>query len=217
MPAVHRSAVTAVDVLLQPDAAMLERASAVNERLRAMYPDGFALDAAHRPHITMVQGYFPTARLAELFAAVHGVFDAEPVAAWPLTAVGLYYLPWQNLGLAGIVITPTPEAVQLQQSLLDAVAPLRADAGTADAFVTTPDDPEVNQATLDYVGAFEQVAAGERFNPHVSVGMALRDDLDAMLAEPFDEFTFSAAGAAAFQLGNFGTASRLLHSWELHS
>ncbi len=32
-----------------------------------------------------------------------------------------------------------------------------------------------------------------------------------MLAEPFESFTFSPAGAAVYQLGQFGTAAKKLH------
>ena len=37
-----------------------------------------------------------------------------------------------------------------------------------------------------------------------------------MLAEPFDAFTFSPAGASVYQLGNFGTARKELKAWELN-
>jgi hypothetical protein len=217
MPADQPAEVTAVDVLLEPDATMLARAASVNDALRAKYPNGFSLDAAHRPHVTMVQGYFPTARLDEMFASVQSVLDDQPIASWTLTAVRYYYLPWQDLGLAGIVVTPCAELANLQRCLLEALAPFRASSGTADAYVTTPDEPDINQPTMDYVGAFEQVAAGDHFNPHVTVGIGSRADLDTMLAEPFDEFNFAVVTSAAYQLGNFGTASRLLHRWELHS
>jgi hypothetical protein len=36
-----------------------------------------------------------------------------------------------------------------------------------------------------------------------------------MLAEPFDVFTFSPAGASVYQLGDFGTARKELKAWEL--
>ena len=38
--------VTAIDVLLEPDATMLKHAAANNTRLLAVFPKGFALDAA---------------------------------------------------------------------------------------------------------------------------------------------------------------------------
>jgi len=209
--------VTAVDILLEPDATMIERASIANARLLAVYPEGFALDAAHRPHVTMVQRYFATAQLDEVYAAVKAVLGREPVASWRLTAFGYYYLPWQNLGLAGIVVRPIDELVRLQSSILAAVAPYVSESASDEAFVRTPDDPEINQPTIDYVAAFATLASGANFNPHVTIGLALQDDLNKMKAEPFEEFTFSAVSASAYHLGNFGTAATQLRSWDLHS
>ena len=53
---------------------------------------------------------------------------------------------------------------------------------------------------------------GEKFNPHVTIGLAPRVWLEEMEDEPFDEFTFGAEGIATYQLGNFGTASKRLDS-----
>jgi hypothetical protein len=39
-------------------------------------------------------------------------------------------------------------------------------------------------------------STGERFSPHLTTGIARRDCLDKRLAEPFETFTFSPAGAA---------------------
>jgi len=58
-------------------------------------------------------------------------------------------------------------------------------------------------------------ASGEHFDPHVTTGIAPRDYLDKMLAEPFESFPFSSAGAAVYQLGQFGTAAKKLHEWGL--
>ena len=38
-------------------------------------------------------------------------------------------------------------------------------------------------------------------------------ELDKMLAEQFGAFTFSPAGAAVYQLGQFGTAAKMLKEW----
>ena len=59
-------AVTAIDILLEPDAAMLRHAEANNARLLKVYPQGFALDATHRPHITLVQRFVRTADLEKV-------------------------------------------------------------------------------------------------------------------------------------------------------
>ena len=57
--------------------------------------------------------------------------------------------------------------------------------------------------------------SGANYNPHVSTGVASREYLDAMLAEPFSSFTFSPAGAAVYQLGPFGTAAKKLKEFDL--
>ena len=55
----------AINVLLNPDAATFEKAQATNARLRENYPDGFALDANHAPHITLLQRFVRTADLRQ--------------------------------------------------------------------------------------------------------------------------------------------------------
>ena len=52
--------VTAIDILLEPDATMLRYAEANNARLLKVFPKGFALDEAHRPHITLIQRFVRT-------------------------------------------------------------------------------------------------------------------------------------------------------------
>jgi len=41
--------VTAIDILLEPDATMIEHAKAANQRLLKSFPIGFALDETHHP------------------------------------------------------------------------------------------------------------------------------------------------------------------------
>jgi hypothetical protein len=82
--------------------------------------------------------------------------------------------------------------------------------------VTTPDDRVIDSFLIDYVSAFVPNASGEHFNPHVSTGLAPRTYLDKLLAEPFVPFTFSPAGAAVYQLGQFGTAAKKLKEFDLN-
>jgi hypothetical protein len=51
----EENAVTAVDIALEPDATMMRRAQAANARLLKAFPEGFALDETHHPHITRLQ------------------------------------------------------------------------------------------------------------------------------------------------------------------
>ncbi len=68
---------------------------------------------------------------------------------------------------------------------------------------------------IDYVATFVPKMTGENYNPHVSTDVAPKEYLDQMLAEPFTPFTFSPAGAAAYQLGPFGSAAKKLHTFNL--
>ena len=49
----------------------------LNASLLKVFPQGFALDAAHRPHITMIQRFVRTADLDKVYAAAGKVFAAS--------------------------------------------------------------------------------------------------------------------------------------------
>lgn len=50
----QQNPVTAIDIALEPDAPMVQRAKVDNARLLKAFPKGFALDATHNPHVTML-------------------------------------------------------------------------------------------------------------------------------------------------------------------
>jgi phosphoserine phosphatase len=209
------SAVTAIDILLEPDAAMLRHCQASNARLLGAYPNGFALDEAHRPHITLIQRFVRTADLDRVYAAAGKVLAGAHVNGMKLEAFKYYYAPTPpDAGVAGIVVKPTPGLLKLQRDLNAAVAPFTVETGTMAAFATSHNDPALDTALIQYVSAFVPKYSGEHFNPHVSTGVAPREYLDKMLAEPFEPFTFSPAGAAVYQLGAFGTAAEKLKGWD---
>ncbi|MGA7355489.1 MAG: hypothetical protein WBW76_08665 [Candidatus Cybelea sp.] len=209
------SDITAIDILLEPDASMLAHAQAANARLLKEFPKGYALDAAHQPHISCLQRYVKTDALEDIYAAVGNVLATEHPATWTLTAYKYYYLPWKGLGLAGIVIHPTDALLKYQQELIDAVVPFTVPAGTAAAYFTTPEDPGIVQPLIEYVAGFVPNQTGKSFNPHVTIGLATEEYLKAMLAEPFTDFTFSPAGVSLYQLGNYGVAAKKLKGWSL--
>jgi haloacid dehalogenase-like hydrolase len=207
------NSVTAIDVLLEPDATMLKRAAAVNDRLLKAYPKGFPLDATHRPHITLVQRFVRTSDLPAVYAAAGKVLAGVNLPGLKLEAFKHYYIPENGTGLAGIVIKPTPELIKLQQDLIKALEPFTVATGSSSAFVTTPDDLIINPLLIKYVEVFVLKASGANFNPHVTTGVATRDYLDKMLQEPFESFSFSPAGAGVYQLGQYGTAAKKLQEW----
>lgn len=205
--------ITAIDILLEPDAAMREHASASNARLRAAYPDGFALDAAHSPHITLIQCFVRTADLDKVYAAEQKVFAGVRAGSMKLEAYKYYYAPAGATGVAGICARPTPELLKLQADVIAAVKPFMLPTGPISSFTAPHADPALDTAMIQYVSTYVPKMSGANFNPHVSVGVAPKAYLDRMLAEPFPKFTFSPASAAVFQLGPYGTAAKRLKEW----
>ncbi len=211
----EQNAVTAIDILLEPDAKMLRAAEANNARLLKVFPKGFALDASHRPHITLLQCFVRTADLDKVYTAVGKVFADANLNVMKLDAFKYYYAPTGTTGVAGICARPTPEIIKLQANIIAVMKPFVLETGPIGAFTAPHDDAATDAAIIQYVSTFVPKMSGKNFNPHVSTGVAPRDYLDKMLAEPFESFTFSPAGAAVYQLGPFGTAARQLKTWEL--
>ena len=211
MPALE---IIAVDILLEPDARMLAQAESNNSRLREAFPDGFALDAEHRPHITLLQCFIAAEDLEALCYAAGNVIRNANVTSMELRAVRYGYTPGPGMGIAGIWAEATPELLRLQVDLIAAAAPFMAPTATIDAFTAGHANPAFDAALIDYVSRFVANGVGANFDPHVSTGVAAIDYLDRMLAEPFAPFAFAPASAAVYQLGPFGTAARLLKRWD---
>jgi hypothetical protein len=207
--------IIAIDILLQPDATMLEHSATNNARLLKEYPQGFALDETHTPHITMLQCFVRRADLDKLYAATEKVLAAAKVNEMKLEAFKYYYAPAGATGVAGICAKPTREILKLQEDIIAAAKPFMVERGPVGAFTAPHDNPKLDGMLIDYVSTFVPKMSGENFNPHVSTGTAPTEYLDKMLAEPFANFTFSPAGAAVYQLGPFGTAAKKLKEWDL--
>ena|SRR5271163_3383628 len=214
-PPAERSDVTAIDTLLDPDDTMLQYAKAANARIFKSYPKGFELGGEHTPHITMLQRYVKTSELDHLYEAVEKVFAKENPKSWKLKAVKYVYIPDKPLGLNLMVIEPSEDLLRLQKELIEAEAPFEVPAGTATAYVTTPKDPDILAAVIEYVRVFVPDHSGDHYVPHVTVGLGTLEYLDKMNAETFDSFTFSPAGASTYHLGNYGTAMKKLHSYKV--
>jgi hypothetical protein len=209
--------ITAVDIVLEPDETMIQHARAANAGLPKNFPEGYALGNEHAPHISVMGGYVYTAHLDEIFAAAAKVLATENATSRKLKAFKYYYLPLKQIGLGGILAEPTADLIRLQRKLMDATASFVAPAskGTAAAFATTPQDPEINQPTIDVVATYLAGHTGEHYSPPVTIGVGTVEYLDALLAAPFPAFTFSAVAVSAYQFGNFGTAAKQLHSFRL--
>ncbi|WP_030420283.1 hypothetical protein [Streptomyces sp. NRRL F-5065] len=186
------SDLTAIDILILPDDTMLQRAGALNAPIRASVPG--------------------------VFDAVGGVIGAAAPGSLQLRGVKLAHMEVAShpgVGLTGLVVQPSQGVLDVQRALIAAVEPFVAQGGTADAYVTTAEEPEINEDTVEYVEHYVPDHSGENFIAHVTVGLAQFDFLADLEDGPFDTFTFHRAGFAVFQLGNNRTAQRELQTWEV--
>jgi hypothetical protein len=211
----QQNPVTAIDIALEPDATMVQHARDANARLLRSFPKGFALDETHHPHVSVLQQFVRTDDLDKIFAAANAIMAKEKPTAWVLKAFKYYYIPDPPFGLAGIVVEPTDDLHRLQDELISAVKPYTVKTGTPAAFFSEAGGRDIQKSLIEYVTHFVEIAAGKRFNPHVTIGVGTERYLNKMLAEPFPSFTFSPAGASVYQLGTFGTARKELKALTL--
>jgi hypothetical protein len=197
--------IVAINVLLLPDQSMSARAQELNAQLRQGYPQGFALNGSHVPHISIVHRYVKAEDLPKVFAAVEQTAAKHSIVGQTLTARGLEHAPWQGHQITSIKVDKTPELAALQKDLVAALQPYAVESGGADAFVTTPGEPHVGEETIEYVRTFVPKHTGEGFAPHITVGIS-----DTPPAGDSKPVQFTAAALAVYQLGNIGTARKEL-------
>ncbi|HEY7063359.1 MAG TPA: 2'-5' RNA ligase family protein [Chloroflexota bacterium] len=213
-PAGKGDTLVAIDVLLQPDAALTSYASALNSRLRADYPSGYPLDGEQHAHVTLVQLIVNESDLPRVYEAVTRALDAgaSPLEM-PLTATGIDGAYAAGIGLAALVVEDSPALQDLHERIVRAVAPFGVQGATTAAFSTTPSLPTVSEVWVRYAEAFIREYSGEHYEPHVTLGVAHEAFIRQLAAEPFTPVGFQSAAVAVHQLGDFGTAQRQRWTW----
>lgn len=209
---------TAIDILIDPAESMKDLARTVNARMLESVPPptGFHLDEHHQPHITTLQRYVRTDSLPDVYEAVGAIVADTDLGSLTFTTVAIRHLvvdPAHGVGLSGIVVQPGPEVLGFQARLIEALKPFTGQNGTADAYVRTATEPDINQPTIEYIEQYVPVHSGDHYMAHVTTGVATVADLATIEAEGLPSISFGAAGISVYQLGNNGTAARHLKSW----
>lgn len=208
------SDLTAIDILVNPDENTLERARAVNARLRQSVPSGFELDATHLPHITILQRYVRTADLEKVYEAIQKTIAETDMSLLTFRAVAIKHIEWgPGSYLAGYFVKPSPEVIDFQAKLIATVNPFVEPGGTSAAYVTDTNDTEIDQSTLNFIEQYVPNHSGSNYIAHLTLGFGTLDDLKTIEAEPFNEFDIHPANVAVFHLGKNGTARKELKSF----
>jgi hypothetical protein len=201
----------AINVLLDPDAATVAVAQAWNARLREQEPLGFALDADHSPHITLVQAFVRAADLDTVAGILRDGLSVAPPPPCPSHATGLYHLSDGTRGLMGLVIAPTDALRALQERLLSTLVPFTMPEGSSEAFAPRADGQPVSSPTLAYVREYAATRTGAAYHPHLTLGIGPLELVSRLEAEPFAPFPVRPVSISLYQLGEYGVAQRKLH------
>lgn len=202
--------VIAVNVLLLPDQQASADAERINGVLRESYPGGFALDASHLPHISVVHGYVQAKDAAAIYRAVQKVSAEHPLIGRQLPVAGLEHKPWDHQEITNIQIEKSPELEAFQSDLVTVLSPYLVPAGDTNAFFTSKGDSGVDQQTIEYVRTFVQKHTGGQFEPHITVGISDAETARQVTAQQDTPAKVTIASVAVFQLGNVGTARKEL-------
>ena len=215
-PGQEPGGVIAVNVLLEPDQQVSARAERINGVLRESSPGGFALDASHLPHISLLHGYVQAKDLAEVYRVVEKMSVEHPLAGRQLTVAGLEHKPWNREQITNIKIEKTPELEAFQAALVAALSPYLVATGDKSAFFTSNEDSGIDEQTIEYVRTFVQKHTGSRFEPHITVGISDAETARKVTAQEGTPARLTIASVAVFQLGNVGTARKELWHYSPH-
>lgn len=208
-PTATDTPIVAIDVLLEPDAAMVQTAQRVNAKLTAAYPDGYSLDESHAPHITLLQRYVRESDLEAIYAKLSKVLSPERMGAMRLSSPGTFAAPWGKDQVLVLLVDHTPELDRLHTEVASVLQPYAVSGGDASAFALDSSG-EMDADTIGYVETFVPKSSGKAYQPHITVGVAPEPVMTAVKAEPFQPQDFRLKDAAVFQLGRFGTAQKRL-------
>ncbi|HEY6304365.1 MAG TPA: hypothetical protein VIX14_15015 [Terriglobales bacterium] len=94
-------------------------------------PGWVSLDAAHAPHVTLLQRFVQVKDLDAVTAAVAKVYAAQPPIGLELKAESLDYALWGGLAVTVFVVERTPDLMQSHEKTIE---PFSVSGGTAAAF-----------------------------------------------------------------------------------
>jgi hypothetical protein len=202
--------IIAINVLLLPDERLAAYARDLNQRLLERSPEGFMLDASHVPHISLVHRYVRCADLPKVLAAVERIATRHDLGGQTLNTSGLTHAPWQERVVTSIRVEKTPPLAALQGDLVAALRMYSVARGTRDAFMATAAEPHVDDQTIEYVRTFVDEHTGERYQPHVTVGISDNESARWIAAQPAHPLEFTVDAMAVYQLGDVGAARKEL-------
>ncbi len=204
--------VIAVDVLLTPSEEMYAQAIQLNTAIFNNNPTTIKLDKNHIPHITLLQCFINENDLPEISKVLAGLFNT--IAQDSLMVESFYYAEEQEASFAMLRLSKTEALMQLHKKTLELLSPFIVKNGSEAAFVQNPDGSPISEFTVSYVPEFVEKYSFKNYDPHLSLGVAHLKLLDSLKQNVFKPINFKAATLGVYQLGDHGTAQKLLWQYE---
>jgi hypothetical protein len=156
--------VTAIDILLDPDAMMIQHATAANASSRVTPRASRWAECMHRtsPCCSGSSKQRPPQSVRSCRQSDRqGESNQFQAYGYKYDHIGEAKIGDDVVGVGNILVKPTPELLKLQQELADAIKPFEASTGTSAAFVTTPQAPHISEDLIHYVSVFVPDHSGD--------------------------------------------------------
>lgn len=198
----------AIDVLLIPSEEMVAQAIQLNKLMKENNPETIKLDENHVPHITLLQCFIKEEDIPKINKALDGLF--ETIAKDSLKAESLFYYEEKEESFAMIRVEKSAHLMEIHKKTIELVKPYIVKNGSEKSFVQNPDGSPISESTVTYVPEFVEKYSYENFDPHISLGVAQKTLLDSLAQHVFKPIHFKASSVSVYQLGDHGTAQKLL-------
>ncbi len=200
--------IIAIDVLLTPSEEMRSQAIQLNKLIKQNNPETIKLDKNHVPHITLLQCFINEKDLPKVNEALKGLY--KTIAQDSLKAESLFYYEDKEESFAMVRLKKTSPLLEIHKNVIELVKPYIVNNGSEESFVQNPDGSPISESSVAYVPDFLEKYSYENFDPHISLGVAQRILLDSLNLHVFKPIQFKATSISVYQLGDHGTAQKLL-------
>lgn len=200
--------IIAINILLTPDEELYDYGIYLSELMSENNPRSLALDDNRIPHITLLQAYINEEDLPRISQALKGVYST--ISSKDLMAESLVFSKGNETSFAMIRIEKSESLLKLHKQVIALVKPFIVKRGSEQSFVPNFDGRDIDQFTIDYVPEFIAKYSYENYDPHLSLGVADTAFLENLSEHEFKPRQFKSAALSIYQLGEYGTAQKLL-------
>ena len=200
--------IIAINILLTPDKELYDHSIHLTELMSENTPETLTLDSSRIPHITLLQAYINEKDLPQIKEVLKEVYSS--ISSENLMAESIIFSNDKDTSFAMIRIGKSEPLLKLHEHVIALVKPFIVHNGSEKSFISNADGREIDQFTIDYVPVFIDKYSYENYDPHLSLGVAETSFLENLSKNEFKSMHFKATSLSIYQMGEYGTAQKLL-------